>query len=203
MNRFLRYCGLGILVLSIQPHPAEALNLSRFGLVGVANVSQFQITPSSGAQVTSNAHMTFGGGAITEISLNRDAIGIELGALYVQRKYGDATLTLTETRVEVPVMLRLWFGAIGIGAGAYGAYGLGDVTDESGATSTYTARELNKLDFGWVGSTALAIGLGQRSTKSLLIDGRMSQSLGNASTQDDATGGYVNFQLIAGIQFKL
>jgi hypothetical protein len=193
---------LASLTLLLAATPALALSFERLSLVGAATVTQYSFTPASGARATSSGYMGFGGGLLAELDLSKGVIGVELGALYAQRKYGDTARTYTETRLETPALLRLWIGSLGIGAGLYAAYGLGSVQVDGGSSS-YGALGLSTLDLGWLASGAFVMGFGQTATTGLRIDARVGQSLTNASTQGGAVGKYLEFQLLAGLQFTL
>ncbi len=189
--------------LGISGGDAHALSFTSLSLLGVGNYSQLVMTPSGGSAVVTSVKPAYGGALLTEIAFGTGRMGVELGGMYYSRSYSDTVTGYTETRFEVPVLLRLHLGPFSLGAGAYAAKAMGEIQQTSGSSQSYEARGLKALDLGYAGAASMAIRLGPVWASALVIEGRYSKSLTNSSSASSATGAYTNIQVLAGIRFKL
>lgn len=197
LRKVLTVIGMSFVVLVNR----SALAGVGFSVVGAGSYS----LPSSSSTVSSK--IGFGGGALLDFSLG-PKVGIELGGLYMLRKFGLTVSTVNFTAVapavQIPVVLRLHLlPALSIGAGGYAAMGMGNVTFTSGATEivdTYANNGLKTLDYGLLGSIGLNIKLA--SAFSFILDSRFLFGL---AEQSDSTGSvkYRELQGLAGFRFGM
>lgn len=176
---------------------------AHLALVGDADFSSYNANVS-GSTVTTTRKMGYGGGALLEFRFGKSA-GLEIGALYLQRKSGTDLGSLTFSVVEVPLILRYWISQkFSIGVGPYAAYGLGSVamTDPSGAsagTESYSTASVKNLDYGVAGVVGFNFPIG--GSTALVLEGRYTQGLANVF---DGTGFSITFsevQALVGLRF--
>lgn len=173
---------------------SAAFAVPRLSVVGAVNSSKVDVDVGGVSATGLSSKTGFGGGALLEFSA-APMLGIELGALYVLKKYGDSVGTeLTYPYFQVPLVFRLHLGRyVSVGAGGYYAMGVGDVKSKlSGSTvelsSSYDAAGFKKSDYGVTGSFALHLPLGMMT--SLLIDGRYNYGLANVLKTAPANTNY-------------
>ncbi len=192
---FLLPFGLIFLTLGAEAGP-------RFSIVGAGDYSKGTETHFSG---TMAAKLGYGGGALVEFRLGAKA-GLEVGALYLQRKMdntvsGTAT-TITFTAIEAPVILRFWLNPmISLGAGGYYAQGYDKIKDSTGGAATYPDYSLLLGDYGVVGVLGFNFKLG--NSVALLIDGRYTLGLADTSSITGAAFKYTDMQGLVGLRFGM
>lgn len=157
----------------------SALAGPRFSIVGAGTYTK---PVTSGWNATYKEKIGFGGGLQAEFRLG-SKVGLELGALYLQRKtdetFSGLTNTTTMPYIVAPLLFRLWLNpTISLGAGGYYAKGYGKI--KSGSTTvSYTTFGIKSQDYGVMG--ALGFNIKLSGSTALLIDGRYALGLANAS----------------------
>lgn len=196
-----------LFLLSLFFHPTA--HGARISLLGVANSSE---PNEPGTEYSGRPG--YGAGLLLEFRL-MPAIGIEFGALSLQRKYEYNTVVPTSTKTtvtakmyEFPVLLRMHLGRLfSLGVGGYYAKAAGELGTEtrteggaaSSQTVSYASRNQTTSDFGALVSMALYFRLA--AITHLTIDGRYAMGLKNNSTVAGSERKYNDMQLLAGLQF--
>lgn len=202
MRRFLF---LGLMAVWL-PGQAQA---ARISLVGVANSSE---PKEPGIEYT--ARPAYGAGLLLEFRM-MPLVGMELGALAMNRTYESSTIVPTATTTkysakiyQFPLLLRLHLGRIlSFGVGGYFARAAAsDIATEtkssagtSSQTTTYTDRNQTTTDYGAMGSLALYFRLAPLTY--LTFDGRYAMGMKNNSTVAGSDRKFNDMQLLAGLQF--
>jgi hypothetical protein len=188
-------------LVAVAPTSAFAFSLS---LVGGAVFDK--PTVGSGTP-TYSMKMGFAGGVLGEYMFS-PMVGLEAGALYMQRKALDdlTQVTVLSKYLEFPFLLRYWFSPmLSIGAGGYVATGMGDITETNAAgtsqTFTYDQELIIKSDYGLVGSLRFAYPISP-ATK-IFLDGRYTLGLQDVSRVIGASLKYNDIQALAGVTFML
>lgn len=164
------------------------------------------IVTTSGVSRSNDAKLGIGGGLFYEARLGR-TVGLELGALYVKRKWGTDTASAYVTMIEAPIVFRFWFGkAFSLGIGGYMSYGMGDIISETSTgtttTTSYEAAGYKKMDYGIVASMGTHLPLS--NSVGLVFDGRYVYGLANGNdtaTSSTITLQYSGIELFAGLRF--
>ncbi len=181
----------------------------RFSLVGVANSSE---PNEPGTEYSGRP--AYGAGLLLEFRL-MPAIGFEVGALYMPRKYDYNTAVPTSTKTtlsgkmyEFPVLLRMHLARLfSLGVGGYYAKAAGQISGETqtegaGTTTqafTYAARNQTETDYGALVSLALYMRMAPLTY--FTVDGRYAMGMKNTSTIAGSERKYNDMQLLAGLQF--
>ncbi|MEK7689497.1 MAG: outer membrane beta-barrel protein, partial [Bdellovibrionota bacterium] len=96
-----------------------------------------------------------GGGALLGFAFSR-RLGLELGGIYIQRKFNEiisgSTTKFQATAIHVPVFFKFWLARwLSLGVGGYASQAIGKfkATDSSSTTSySYSSTPLKTLDYG-------------------------------------------------------
>lgn len=183
---------------------AEMLSLSAVGALNVSSVS----ASNSAATTVYSAGTGFGFGALASMPI-MPAFSIELGALYVPRKFSSTsslvTTDFTLTQLEIPLVFRFTpLPLISFGLGGYLGLGLGNVHTAVGSVkldNSYEIAGISKTDLGLLASAAFRLPLAP--TFGLLVDARYLMGLKNSSTVAPTETKFRDFQLLAGVNFSL
>lgn len=195
--------------------PAFAGNIF-IGALGGLNRAQLALSPMPSG-VTLSSGNNFAGGLALGIPLV-PMFGIEMDGIYARETVtmkqslsaGTATvaadMSLTMSHIQIPVMVRFSpIDLFSIGAGVFGAMGMGDVTQSAdvsvtidGTTSaathtekteTYAAAKLSTVNFGAVGSATLMFPVAPMI--SVGVDARYLLGLNNLSTSGTTTSSFL------------
>jgi len=202
----MRLAAIVFLITLISASSAQA---ARFSLVGVANSSE---PNEPGTEYSGRPG--YGAGLLVEFRI-MPAIGFEMGALYMPRKYEYNTAVPTSTKTtlsgkmyEFPVLLRMHLGRLfSLGVGGYYAKAAGQISGETqtegaGTTTqvyTYAARNQTETDYGALVSLALYMRMAPLTY--FTVDGRYAMGMKNTSTIAGSERKYNDMQLLAGLQF--
>ena len=160
----------------------------RFSLVGVGNLPLASAN-LNGAVITLSGKLTYGGGALIELPLG-PRLGLELGGLYLKRRYdSDLSASGVTSRfelntIEVPVALKIWLHrAFFLSLGGYVSSIFGEVTESdpaSGLSAAGTVSDLRQrpLNYGAMGGLGLSLPLG--GSVALRAEGRYQYALQNS-----------------------
>ncbi|MGK5089751.1 outer membrane beta-barrel protein [Bdellovibrionota bacterium FG-2] len=152
------------------------------------------------ASLTFKGRNSYGGGALLGIRFKR-FFGLEVGGLYVNRKYGDSAGDICFNTLQLPALLRFrLLPMLSFGVGGYYTMGIGNVTFGT-ATSTFADAALKKSDYGVVGDARLRLPL--VPTLGFIVDFRYLYGLGDYSTLSAKNLYLTDVQLFAGLQFGL
>ncbi len=195
---------LSLVVIHLTPAISVATDLS---LVGGSDIGM-PTMKINGASVPGKTNPTFGGGALLDFRLNM-ALGLQLGALYMPRSSINTSntpnVTTTVDTLQVPVLLRIrLLPAVSLGAGAYYAFGIGNVTttiNGNSSTQSYAKANMTTSDYGLVGSLAVNLPLSQRVA--FLVDARYLYGLQNNSTTSNIKLNWADVQVLAGLMIHL
>lgn len=200
--RIAAFGAFGLLALSSTPHSAHAI-------VEVAAVGGTDLTFVSDSSTTSySVKPGYAFGAMGQLDLN-PAMGLEVDALYIQRKYGYAagpfSGDISAKYFMLPVLVRITaLPILSVGIGGYYAQAIGDISGTlNGAefTQSFSSGNISNSDFGGVASVQLKSSLAP--FMSLLLDARYILGLKNISTVSGQDKKMRDFQALAGISFGL
>ena len=169
------------------------------GIMGGMNMSSQSATVGpglNGSTVSSTSGTGYQGGVYFAQNFT-PMLTFELGLNYqsLQSKStltvltGSTTITTTEKRLQVPLIVRYWFipSILGFGVGGYYSMGLGNVKADSSneaitasSNGSYKDAGLKSSDYGAVGSVQLRFPIGP--TLRFLVDGRYLMGLAEQST---------------------
>src|SRR5579885_2498578 len=185
-------------VLSFGTSSANA-GMMHFSIFGDGTWSQ---PDQTGA--TFSSKLGYGGGAQVEFGLGPMA-GLEIGAIYLSRKFNESpsTLDTTTTYVQVPVQLRYWVGRyFTIGVGGYYAFAVGDVKFSDGSSVPYSTVGFKKNDYGLLGSAGLNFPMGPGTA--FFAEGRYAYGLDdqNDPAQTNSTK-WRDIQVLVGLRFGM
>jgi hypothetical protein len=183
----------------------------RFSVFGAGTFSSIKNTAAV-ATTTSSAKLGIGGGAQLELMLGQ-VVGLELGGLYLQRKFSttDSLLAITAestfTYVQIPLQVRFWLGRfVTLGVGGYYAMGLGDIKSTAlgiPITTTYAAAGTKTSDYGLLGSLGFNIPLG--TSVAILAEGRYAYGMQDLNVTKDPAGTakWRDMQALIGLRFGM
>ena len=217
----LKSVGFGIAILGglLGNTSAQAFSLA---VVGIDSITSQRVSSSSfsvsGVSVTSasQADSGLGFGALAGISV-APFIEFETGGLYVSRKYKSVLTTLgtpttnsySQHALEIPLLLRVnLIPFVSVGAGAYYAIGMGDVSDNNGTkttTGSYSSFGLKSNDLGLQVSAAVHFPI--MIATSLILDARYSYGLTDVNNNPSQTTPaitikYCAIDVLLGLQFS-
>ncbi len=200
---------LGLLLSATLSPAAQALGLTAVGGVESASVSSsVSSTAPSGTTLPSYSRKlqpTFG--AFVDFGVF-PFLAFETGGLYLPRKFetqsGGATSDFSETRLQIPLLLRASVPFVSVGAGVYYAYGLGNVrTEASGAAteSGYDTAKINRNEAGLLGSVRGSFPL--FPLMSAVLDMRYCHGLSNRDTSETLQSYSRDIQVLAGVNIGI
>jgi hypothetical protein len=190
-------------------------------VVGALNFPSVSVDQATTPQILSGT-AGVGAGVLMGVGLVPELLDLEIGALYMPRKInfsgaagaGAAAVSTSGGSsfkyLEVPVMVRfVALPLVSVGAGAYYAQALGDVSlnlnnangTTSDATDTYSGQGIKKSDFGLVGSVGLKFPI--LPTLDLLVDARYLLGLVNTDDTGLQTRKNRSFETLVGVAFSL
>ena len=150
--------------------------------------------------------MGFGAGFLFEFAMGPSA-GFEIGTLYNMRKAeGSAqlaglnvTVTDTESYLDLPVLIKLHFGAFQIGFGGYYSVPAGkhktEVTLSNGIVSATASGSVKEnFDYGAAGA------LGFTFSKQILLEGRYKHGM-HDTTKGGSVDKWQEMQVLLGLVF--
>lgn len=193
------------MVLDNKDAAAEGFRISVEALGGVTGARSAGSALATGVEV--DRKFGYGFGALVEIPAV-ESIGLEVGALYIQRtfKLGNSTLGITRTvpTVLVPLEARLWIGdTFSVAGGGFVALRVGSQTDTvtSGSDSllTFTSGSRKTLEYGL--TVATTINAGYIDKTGIFIEARYNRGLTNAFQNSSFEERIDDFLLGAGARF--
>lgn len=191
-------------IILVVSKPSYALDLS---IVGAGTESR---------PVTNNVANGFGqqlglgGGLLLDQELN-NYFSLQLGGILVSRSFsnqlgGSSTIDQLQY-IQVPLELKLWAARwLSLNAGAYYAFGVGNVSMTSGSNTTTTSFAnygLKSQDYGWLAGLSLSIPFSSRVT--FYVEPQYVSSLDNALASPATNASNFMFrdvQLLLGLRFK-
>jgi hypothetical protein len=159
--------------------------------------------------IDSDRKLGWGGGLLFDAPLGH-AVSFGIGALYIQRKFqigtGSVRLERKIPTVFVPAEVKLWFGnVLSIGAGAFGAVKVGDVTDTvvvgGGTLDSTSSADHETIEYGLTASANLLFPVAERT--GLLVGARYLRGLKNGSKSVAYDEKIDDIALQAGLSFSL
>lgn len=199
--RWLLLLHTAVISFLVLPAAGYAATIS---VAGLANVAKGESTDAK-RSVTSDALLGFGAGLFLEFEPTPSAgvFGVEPGLVYMQRNIGyGSTLTEKTTWVQVPILARLHFLGISLGAGPYLAHATGDIKEELGSTTatvTYSDAGVSTIDYGVI--AALGFNIPVPFVAKPFVEGRYDIGLKNLSKSEGTTYKYKDMQVLLGLRF--
>ncbi|RZA03488.1 MAG: hypothetical protein EOP11_16045 [Proteobacteria bacterium] len=207
MKLLLSPCAIGLAALTLLflGKPAHAI---KFSAVGGGNYSSTETAPT----YNYSAKAAVGGGALMEIRL-LPSVGLEIGALYLPRKYEISNngydYTTTQNQIQIPIVLRAnLLNIFSLGVGGYVSKYTGKIdtqvtrtgTGPSPINASYGPAQLSTTDYGVV--TSIAFYSSVSPLARFVLDARyvIGSKDNDLSFQDKK---FRDFQLLAGLQVGL
>jgi hypothetical protein len=187
--------------------PAQAAKLS---VVGAGNLSKPKLSPIE-VIPAAQAKFGIGGGALLEFPFT-PVFGVEIGGLYVPRKYdigsNQAGYVRSLNGLEIPVTLKFrLLPVLNVGVGGFYRMAMGDVkyTTPAGASGseTYDSAGLDKSDMGFHGTLGFDMPVGPMM--GFVVDGRYQVGIQDQlkPAQTGSTYKFSGIQVLAGLRFTL
>ncbi len=168
------------------------------GLLGGLSFYNYSSSPS--VDSSSSAGLLLG---LSYTSSLAAGPGLEIDALYDQRKYSSSNVTVTLPAIQIPVLVRMNLipEVFDYGIGAYYAFGVGDVSTSAGTSSSYSAAGVSSSDFGLIGSLQVTIPI--PGITKLIADGRYLFGLSNSSSTAGVTAHTREMELFLGFLLSM
>lgn len=206
MTKLFKILAVMIVAIATSMPAMASPKFSFFGGVDQVSIRKTNIT---GAYT---GKLGMAGGLGVEFMLG-SKVGLELDAIYVQRKWdltaSGITVTTAASYVEVPLLLRFWLGQVfSLGAGGYYAQGIGKLKLTSSLSSltlpdaSFTSYGLKSKDYGAVGVAGFNFKLG--SSAAFLLEGRYVYGLSEGLQPGPAASAswkFSDIQGFAGLRF--
>lgn len=191
-REFLTFLGVALAVVSAEARAAIRLSVVGTGVLGKPSAAA---TDSSGVAFPSvTGKFGYGAGALIEIRGQK--VGLELGAIYFQRKLtvdfssvGGLSTDFVFPTLEVPLTLIFhptrWF-FVSVGGYVSGPAGSASGTTSAGTAigATYSDVFARSINFGTVGGLGLSLPLGRLFA--LRAEGRYHYAIQNQFNDDTA-----------------
>jgi len=186
---------------------AEGVRVAVAGIAGVTGARNGSSNPAQGAGLTADRKIGYGAGALIEFPFS-EGLGIETGALYVQRKFeiGNPNFRLTRSvpTVFVPLEARLWLGNFfSVAGGAFGALRVSSQSDEvtSGSTTLASISSGNRESTEFGATAAATLNLAAAGKSGLFIEARYNRGFSNASKDGIYDEHIDDLLVLAGLRF--
>ena len=177
------------------------INSAHADLGVLGGLSYYNISSTPDSAVSSKAGITAGLMYTSSLLIGPT---LEIDALYNSRKLGlsDGT-TNTYPEIQIPVLLRLPIipFLFNVGAGAYYGFGIGSISNSSGASSSYSAYGMSTSDYGVLASAQATLPI--PGIARLVVDARYAFGLANTSANSAITQHTREIQLLTGLVITL
>ncbi len=201
---------LGIVTLGLASASAfAASNGPRIAVGGIAGITGAR-TDSGSIQntgITTDRKIGWGGGLLVEAPLTDD-LGIEIGGLYLNRKFEVGGNNLNFTRsvptIFVPLEARFWLGNIfSVAGGGFYSLRIGDENNSiNSGNSTLVSFDTGGRERNEYGLTAAAtVNLASVDKTGLFIEARYNRGLSNSSKNSAYEEKIDDLLLMAGLRF--
>lgn len=188
---------------------AEGMRLAVGGIGGFAGALVGSSNASQLLGLGSSRTLSWGAGLLLEAPIN-PTVGIELGGMFVARRFGIANNLLGVTRsiptLMVPLEARIWLGNIfSIAAGGFAAFQLSAPTDEAsiGGTPLGSFSLGSRQGTAWGLTGALTLNVATVDKAGIFLEGRYSRGLSNSASDGIFQESIDDLLLMAGARFEL
>ncbi len=179
---------VGIVALcGSQSSQAAGLRLSIGGIAGLTGARENSSDSVQAKGLSSERHFSLGAGALLESALT-DSVGIEIGALYIARKFeiGNEALKLTRTvpTVFFPLEARLWVGnMLSFAGGVFAAARVGNQHDEitsgNATLGSFSSGNRKNVEYGMTVAGTLNIATVNKT--GIFLEGRYNRGFTNSA----------------------
>ena len=190
-----------------QHSESHGLRVAIGGIGGFTGVRQGSSNPTQATGLDSTRRWSLGAGLLLESPIV-DSLGIELGALYIDRKFELRNSNLAIVRhaptLFIPLEARLWLlDTLSFAGGAFVAFKTGDRTDEiiTGNTSagSFSSNSRQNTEFGTTVAATLNFSTGGKT--GLFLEGRYNHGFTNSANDGTFEERIDDLLLMLGLRF--